>query len=137
MARGLSREAAASLKAIRQNIVLGLPKQIRQEFVDVTEANADLLTDTMRAVVPVSKDKDPGQLRDSIRFTMSNGGLKATIMAGGLDAPHATWVEFGTEDTAPNSFFWSSYRLLRTVIKRNFAKGLTKVIKAYNAMKGG
>lgn len=65
--------------------------EARARLVEVEKARD--VAETMRSLVPV----DTGRLRDSI----SAEGNEA-----GPTVPYASFVEFGTSDTAPQSFVW-------------------------------
>jgi len=101
-------------------------------LIGAVDESAEKLSNFQKSVAPVSHDDNPGQLRDSHRYTLSEGGLKATIMAGGAEAPHAKHVEHGTKEIEPHSWFYPAYRLMKRDIRRNLSRAVTKVVRFWN-----
>lgn len=133
-----SPELRRSLQKLRRDLVHTTPAVIKNAMISEVEGCAADLVELQKSVAPVDEDANhgapPGTLRDSHRYVQSEGGLRATVIAGGQGfAPYAVHVEQGTEHAPPHSWFWPSYRLLKPTIKRRLSKALTKVIKYLNA----
>lgn len=112
------------------------------------EQSAEEIVQMMKRLVPV----DEGALRDSIGWTWGEppkgamviakgapigDGLRITIFAGtrdkklgDLDAFHARFVEFGTQNMAAQPYFFVSFRALRrraaNRMKRQMRKGIAE-----------
>lgn len=129
----LSREARAGQARFKRLILKEFPEDLQRRFSAVTLTEGTTLYQAIRSDAPVSEDKDPGQLRDSVTLEISEDGLKAKVRAGGWKAPHATWVEFGTKDTAAVPFFWPNVRLRIRKIRTAYGKALTETMKAIQA----
>jgi hypothetical protein len=131
----LSPEAQRSLQALRRGLIHDLPALLKNEMIGAVDEEAAALVDLMKSVAPVDVDAangaPPGTLRDSHNYILQEGGLRAVIKAGdGID--YAIHVEQGTKHAPPHSWFWPSYRLRRTAIRRRLARGVTKAIKFWN-----
>jgi hypothetical protein len=129
----LSREARLSQVRFKRLILKDFPEEFEKRAKAVTEQESRRLYQSIRTDAPVSQDKDPGQLRDSVTLEIGEDGLSAKIRAGGATAPHATWVEFGTKENAAVPFFWPNVRLRTKPIRRAFMKALTDTMKAMQA----
>lgn len=132
-----SPELRASLQKLRRAMIHDLPAMLKNELIGNVEQSAEDLMNLMKAVAPVDADvangKPPGTLRDSHNMIMMNGGLRAVVRAGGEEAPYAIHVEQGTVHAPAHSWFWPSYRLSKTSIKRRLSRGVTKAIKFWNS----
>lgn len=133
MAR-LSPEARAGIARFKRVILQDMPEEWQKRSAAVTLQQGTILADAIRRDAPVSEDKDPGQLRDSVRLEIEEGGLKATVIAGGGAAGGtATWNEFGTKFMAPQPFFWPNVRLRIKRIRSAYSRALTATMKAMQA----
>jgi HK97 gp10 family phage protein len=94
----------------------------------------------MKSLVPT----DTGTLKESINWTwgaapkgaLTLGKVKSrgndltiTIYAGGPDAFHARWVEFGTSKMAKQPYFYVSWRANRKRAKRAIGREVRKTAK--------
>lgn len=115
----------------------------REEIQKAIAQSADEIVDLMRRSVPVDK----GDLRASIAWTWGappkgssvlattkrseagKAGLVATIYAGGGEAFHARWVEFGTVNMRAQPFFYPSWRLGKKRATSRITRATTKAAK--------
>ncbi|MBA3576186.1 MAG: HK97 gp10 family phage protein [Sphingomonas sp.] len=120
-----------------------MPKAAKDEIRIAIEKSAEEIVDLMRRLAPV----DRGDLRDSIGWTWGappkgssvlatskrtvagNAGLVATIYAGGGDAFHARWVEFGTTKMAAQPFFYTSWRFGKKRARSRITRATNKAAK--------
>lgn len=118
-----------------------LPDVAREEIRKGIALSADEIVELMRRIVPV----DRGDLRDSIGWTWGatpkgrsviatsvkagDAGMVATIYAGGGDAFHARFVEFGTREMSARPFFYPSWRLSRKRARSRIARATTRAAK--------
>mgnify|MGYP001943757612 CR=1 FL=1 len=126
-----------------------IPAKATQAARAAMEQGAEEIVTMMRRLAPV----DDGELRASINWkwgdappgtfsvTTIEGGkragqevaaLRITIYANPKDEkgrPYASWVEFGTKNSAPNPFFWPSYRSLRRRVYGRIYRAVKKSIK--------
>jgi HK97 gp10 family phage protein len=72
-----------------------LPEKLRQEALEIIQANAELIAGYAQIFVPVKT----GKLRDSITVTSKVDG--AVVTAGNAKAPYAEYVEAKTPFFAP------------------------------------
>lgn len=112
-----------------------LPAMLKNEMIGAVDEEAAALVDLMKSVAPVDQDVNngapPGTLRDSHNYILMERGLRAVIKAGsGID--YAIHVEQGTKHAPAHSWFWPSYRLRRTAIRRRLAKGVSKAVRFWN-----
>lgn len=117
-----------------------IPKSVANELVAGVNEGADLLTGTMRTVVPRGKDgrnelaesirKEPG--RRPLQVLVKAGGELTTRRMGGTTYDYSMGQEFGNEKVPAQPFFWPSYRLtkkrIRSTISRRMKKGIEKVV---------
>lgn len=119
-----------------------IPDSVRRATAEAMERQAERLVGEMRRLVPV----DEGTLRDSIGWTWGQapagtialgtvGGrsystMRITIFAGGGDAFHARFQEFGTIKMKPTPFFFVSWRKLRRGIRSSITRAQKKAIRA-------
>lgn len=105
------------------------------------EQNADELVQAARQLVPV----DEGKLRDSIGWTWGDapagsisigsvannatGTMRITVYAGDSETFYARFIEFGTEKSAANPFFFPAYRALRRRMRGRLTRQINKAIK--------
>lgn len=137
MAR-MSPELQRSLQKLRRDLIHTTPALIKNAMIAEVEGCAADFTEFAKSNAPVDQDASngapPGTLRDSHRYAQSEGGLRATVIAGGQGfAEYSVHVEQGTEHAPPHSWFWPSYRLYKPTIKRRLSRALTRVIKYLNA----
>lgn len=121
-----------------------MPAAAREEIRTAIAASADEIVDLAKRLVPV----DQGDLRDSIAWTWgvapkgttvlatssSRGaagaaGLVATIYAGGGDAYHAFWIEFGTQHMSAQPFFFPAFRVGKKRARSRITRATTKAAK--------
>jgi len=112
-----------------------LPAMLKNEMIGAVDEEAAALVDLMKSVAPVDQDVNngapPGTLRDSHNYILMERGLRAVIKAGsGID--YAIHVEQGTKHAPAHSWFWPSYRLRKTAIRRRLAKGVSKAVRFWN-----
>lgn len=112
-----------------------LPAMLKNEMIGAVDEEAAALVDLMKSVAPVDQDASngapPGTLRDSHNYILMERGLRAVIKAGsGID--YAIHVEQGTKHAPAHSWFWPSYRLRKTAIRRRLAKGVSKAVRFWN-----
>lgn len=111
--------------------------EAERELAAANEQSANAFADMARRLAPA----DTGRLRESIRIeTRERGGF--AVLAGGSLTTHpvrkgasrqydyALGVEFGTEDTPAQPFFWPSFRVNKRPAKARATRALTKAIKA-------
>lgn len=135
MARRLSPEAQRSLQALRRGMIHDLPAMLKNEMIGAVDEEAAALVDLMKSVAPVDQDANngapPGTLRDSHNYILMERGLRAVIKAGaGID--YTIHVEQGTKHAPAHSWFWPSYRLRKTAIRRRLARGVAKAVRFWN-----
>jgi len=74
-----------------------------------------------RRLVPV----DEGDTKESIRvMQLALPKIGVLVIAGSAKAFYARWVEFGTQKTPAQPFFWPAYRALRKKIKKRTRKAV-------------
>lgn len=117
-----------------------MPAAAKEEIRTAIGKSADEIVDLAKRLVPVDK----GDLRDSIAWTWgaapkgttvlattsrgaaADAGLVATIYAGGGDAFHAIFVEFGTVNMSAHPFFFPAFRFGRK-------RALSRISRATNS----
>lgn len=126
-----------------------IPAKATQAARAAMEQGAEEIVTMMRRLAPV----DDGELRASINWkwgdappgtfsvTTIKGGkragqevaaLRLTIYTNARDSkgrPYASWVEFGTKNSAANPFFWPAYRSLRRRVYGRIYRAVKKSIK--------
>jgi HK97 gp10 family phage protein len=120
-----------------------MPAAAKAEIQAAMEASAEEIVDLMRRMVPV----DRGDLRDSIGWTFGappkgtsvlatssrsaagSAGLVITIYAGGGDAFHARFIEFGTKSMPAHPFFYPSWRLGKKRARSRITRATNKAAK--------
>lgn len=131
-----------------------MPVAARRAVVPALEKSADEIAAVMQATAPV----DDGDLRDSIKVTgpglstppySQPGGsmvvpeLTVAITAGNSEVRHAHLVEHGTAPhanggalggtqhpgTAPQPFFWPSFRLVRKRALARIKRAVGKAVR--------
>jgi len=107
--------------------------EAKDAFRKSLQQGAEEIVASMRALAPV----DDGALKASIRWTAdttgkdSKGdeGLRYYIIAGGRGVNYAAYVEFGTQDTPANPFFFPAYRLMRKRVRARVGRTVGKAIR--------
>lgn len=118
-----------------------IPVKVREAATKALEKSAEEIVQTMRRFAPV----DEGDLRDSIGWTWGDapkgtltigtvggreyGTLRITIYAGGGDAFHASFQEFGTVKMAAHPFFFPAWRARKPRIRARISRAISKAIK--------
>lgn len=115
-----------------------VPRDIEYKLKPVLQKYAEQIVAQMKALVPV----DQGDLRDSINWTFGKppkgaivfGGFKGAdlrvkIYAGGGDAFHAGFQEFGTQNMPASPYFFVVWRANRSRVKA----GITRTIRKHIA----
>lgn len=123
----------ASDLRVRKMLLQTMPADLVRELAGVNEQNGSELAASIAKSAPISEDDNPGQLKGSVRYEVGEGGKKVTVMAGGGDASHATYVEFGTRKMGATAFFWPTFRLLRKRLYGRYGRALGKVAKKFSA----
>ncbi len=128
----------SGLQAFQRRLA-GIPRKAEAEVRKAMEKSADEIVDMMKRLVPVDK----GELRDSIGWTWgeapagatvvasaeSRDGIAITVYAGGGEAFHARFVEFGTQHMPASPFFHVSWRANRKRVLARTKRALRKAIK--------
>mgnify|MGYP003143667089 CR=1 FL=1 len=129
------------LPSLKRKLTMTIPAKVREATRRALAKGADEIVALMKSRVPV----DSGALRDSIGWTWGDapagamvlatstrteGGERITIYAGNDDAFYARWQEFGTQNMAPNPYFYPSYRQLKRRTKSRVTREMKKAIKA-------
>lgn len=120
-----------------------LPDAAREEIAKAMEKSANEIVALAKSLAPV----DSGDLQMSINWNWGDaprgskvlgtvreegrgkGNMVITIFAGGSDAYHARWVEFGNKNMAAQPFFYPAYRALRRRAKSRVTRAITKSAK--------
>jgi len=118
-----------------------IPGKVRAAARDALEDVATDLVNQMRAVAP----RQTGELAASINWTWGDapagamvlgtvrgsdyGTMRITIYAGGGDAFHARFQEFGTVKMAANPFFYPVWRTRRRGAKSKITRAISKAIR--------
>lgn len=108
-----------------------------QELAAANEQSANALADMARRLAPTG---ETGRLQASIRIETRERGAFAVLAGGPLTThpvrkgasrqyDYALGVEFGTEDTPAQPFFWPSFRANKRPAKARATRALTKAIK--------
>lgn len=115
-----------------------MPKAARKAIMPAVEQGADELVARMKLLAPVD-EVDGGELRDSIRKEHGPQPLSVTVTAGGPTTTretaigpfdYALAVEYGTERTPAQQYFFISERMLKKRIKRRIDRAISKAVKA-------
>lgn len=119
-----------------------LPKAARAEIVPALRKSADEITNAQQRFVPV----EDGVLRSTIRNTVNEAELRATMTAGGAattkpvrDGADASYdyamaQEFGTAKMPANPFFFPGFRLVKKRAKSRITRATTKAAKKVAAL---
>lgn len=115
-----------------------VPQRAKEAAQASLEREADEMVSAMKRAAPASKDRDPGELRDSIRWEPSTKReLSVVIVADPTDDKgrgYGRHVEFGhrTQDgdhVAASPFFFPTYRARRKAMKRRMQAATKKAVK--------
>ena len=132
MARGIE-----GLERLRRRLD-AMPAKARAAAVKMVNKSADELVAQMKAIAPVSQDKNPGELRDSIRKEEGLlGDVSAVVLADAKDdkgRPYAARVELGHMakngvQVPAEPFFYPVVRVNRARIKRRLARAVSRALK--------
>ena len=126
----------------RRHMRSTVPDAIKKAATDALEIEAAKIVGIMKARAP----KDTGDLAESIGWTWGDapagamtvgtvggrfyGTARITIDAGGGDAFHARFQEFGTIDMPPTPFFYPTWRAERRRARSAITRRITKAIRA-------
>lgn len=110
------------------------------ELTTANAKSADAMVDSAKRLVPVDEnDTDGIHLRDSIVSFKGNSRAAYIVQAGGKMTTkasvagrpydYALAVEYGTQDTTAQPYFWPSYRLNRKPMKARATRAIRKAIK--------
>lgn len=120
-----------------------LPDAAREEIAKAMEQSANEVVALAKSLAPV----DSGDLQMSIGWTWGDaprgsmvlgtvrqegrgkGNMVITIFAGGGEAFHARFVEFGTKNMRAQPFFYPAYRALRRRARSRVTRSITKSAK--------
>jgi HK97 gp10 family phage protein len=128
------------LQSLKRKMTVSIPAKVRDATRMAMAKGATEIVALMKNRVPVDK----GDLSDSIGWTWGDApagaiviaqsaqasGERITIYAGNKAAYYARWVEFGTQKTSPQPYFYGSYRQLRKRTKSRITREMKKAIKA-------
>lgn len=132
MARGIE-----GLERLRRRLD-AMPAKARAAAVKMVNKSADELVAQMKAIAPVSQDKNPGELRDSVRKEEGRlGDVSAVVLADAKDdkgRPYAARVELGHmardgSHVPAEPFFYPVVRVNRARIKRRLARAISKGLR--------
>lgn len=127
----MSLEARRSALEVQRMILRKFAPELMAEILAENEKSMANVAATIARQAPVSEDKDPGQLRDSVHSLTK--GNKVLVVAGGNTAPHALHVEFGTRKMRAVPFFYTTWRLMRKRVLAGPRRALSRVVKKYSA----
>lgn len=120
-----------------------LPDAAREEIAKAMEQSANEIVALMKSLVPV----DTGDAQMSISWTWGDapkgsmvlgkvrqggkgaGNLVITIFAGGGEAFHARFLEFGTKNMPARPFFYPAWRALRKRTRGRTTRAINKSAK--------
>lgn len=108
-----------------------LPQVAKEEMLVALNVSADELVGMAQRLAP----RDQGDLIRSIEKVPGRHELAIKVQAGGKEARHARWVEFGTVKTRAHPFFFPSWRALRRRIKGRTSRASKK--SAEKVARGG
>lgn len=113
--------------------------RMEEELAKANSKSADAMVASALRLVPVDpNDEDGIHLRDSIvafkgkfraAYIVQAGGASTTKPSRGGRYDYALAVEYGTQDTTAQPFFWPSYRLNRKPMKARATRAIRKAIK--------
>jgi len=112
------------LAALKRRLA-AIPAALIAKLEPVVEASANELVEMQRRLAPVDK----GDLQASLVVLPGDHVLARQIRAGGKNAHHARWAEFGTANMPAHPFFWVSFRALRKRIKSRLSRAAGKAIR--------
>lgn len=131
-------------KAELRRKMAAIPQVARAELRKALEVSASEMVSTARSFAPV----DSGALRTSIDHTFgeykaananvrgvrAGGGvgdkdLSVTIHAGDASAYYAAFVEFGTQDSVAQPYFFPAYRLTKKRVRGRMNRALKVAAK--------
>lgn len=133
------KDDAYSIYRLKQRLAK-LPKAVKKAAYADMEKAAEDIAKTMRQLAP----EDTGDLKDSIVVTPGGqatpahsqpGGAhvvpenKVAITAGDTLVRYAHLVEYGTEKTEAEPFFWPGFRMSKKKAQNKIRRGIRKAIK--------
>ena len=119
--------------------LLRIPEALRDDMMELIEAEAERVAEVMRRVGPEDRTF---ALERSIKVYQDKSALRVRIKAGGpkttrpvrtgldLTYDYALAQEFGTREMPANPFFYPVWRLKRRSARSRIARGMKKVIQA-------
>ncbi len=103
-----------------------IPSDTRTELQAELQRSANDLVALQSSLAPV----DRGDLKSSIMIGPGKHELAVKVEAGGPNAHHARFVEFGTAKAdAQPFFFFPAYRALRITIRRRLGRAIAKAAR--------
>jgi HK97 gp10 family phage protein len=117
--------------------IAALPGAVRDEITQALRDSANEISDLQRRFVPV----EDGVLRGTIRNSVSEADLRATMTAGGPETTkpvregqdasydYAFAQEFGTAKMPARPFFFPGYRLGKKKAKGRIARAINKAAR--------
>lgn len=99
-----------------------LPQAAKDEMLIALNVSADELVAMQKRMVP----HDEGDIDRSIEKVPGRHELAIKVQAGGKQAPHARWVEFGTVKMRARPYFFPAYRALRRRIRGRITRASKK-----------
>jgi HK97 gp10 family phage protein len=131
--------ANKSVEAFRK-LTVDMQRQVYQDAITELPAQAAALVQMMQAVVPHGKT---GKLAATIRVQPTSKPTVVRVMAGGASTTvqdgigqpydYARAVEFGTQRTPAQPFFFPTFRLMRKKMRNAMRAKISKTIKKYSA----
>ncbi len=102
-----------------------IPADTRAELQAELQRSANDLVALQASLAPV----DRGDLKSSITIGPGKHELAVTVEAGGPNAHHARFVEFGTAKADAQPFFFPAYRAMRRAIRRRLGRAIAKAAR--------
>jgi len=122
----LNRKLAALPQAVKDKIRAGL-SQSAEEIVNFAKGLVPIATGELRNSIGWTFGKAP---RGSIALAQTNAGdVTVTVYAGNDQAFYARWVEFGTQKTRAQPYFFVSYRALKKRSKSRVSRSINQAAK--------
>jgi len=109
--------------AVRESLVIWAG-----EFVDMAQRLAPFLDGDLEQSISweFTTSSSGAETRGSIK---GDEGLSVTVSAGGRDAFHAPFQEFGTVESPAQPFFFPTHRALRRRGRARMSRNISKAIK--------
>jgi HK97 gp10 family phage protein len=103
-----------------------IPENVRAAVQPQLSASGAELVVEMQRLCPA----DSGALRDSIKVVPGDLENQFKVEAGGVDAPYAQHVEFGTSKMHAEPFFMPAYRGKRSKIISDIKSAIVAAVKS-------